>query len=107
KDRIRRVECTDQVLARRDVDGRLSTYRCVGHPEERRRNLRQADASKVCRRDITGDIPDAAAPERDDPAVTANAVARERSPQPGGDRELLAALARGHAQGHGLETDRR
>ena len=106
EDGVRRVERADEVLPGGDIDGRFPADGGVGHAEERRGDLRDADPAEISSRHEAGDIADAAAPESDDPAVAADPLARERIPEPGRDRQPLAALAPGHPDRDRTEADR-
>src|SRR2546428_12981719 len=93
------------MLAWGGVNRALPADRRVGHTEEGRGDLRDADASQVRGGHEPRDVADAAATERDDATVTADARLGELVPQPGRDGEPLRALPPRDAQEHVRDPD--
>src|SRR3989441_9831108 len=100
------MERADEILPGRDVDRGLPPDAGVAHRQECRRDVGHAYATQVRGADDPREVPDAAAAERDDAAIAADALARERIPEPRGDRKPLGALARGDAERDRLEPHR-
>src|SRR5256885_17228129 len=97
------MERPDQVLSRVDVDRGLPTDRGVGHAQEGRRGLRDAYATEIGGRYKAGHISHAAAAERDDAAVPADARRGETVPESRSNTESFCGLSSGDAEGDGVE----
>ena len=98
------MERADQVLSLRDVDRGLAADRGVDHTEQRRRDLRDADATEIRRCREARRVADRAAAERDDPAVAPDPGSRELSPEPRDRPHGFRRLARGEAQRDRVES---
>ncbi len=85
------MESADEVLPLRQVDRRLAADRRVDLRDEARRDRDPGDAAEVRRGREAGGVGRAAAAERDDRAVAAEA---QLLPEPGDRRERLRLLAR-------------
>ena len=98
------VERPDEVLALRQVDGRLAADRGVDLAEERGGHLDERDAAEVHRGDEARDVGDHPAAEAHDDVAARHAFCDQLAAEPLDGRQRLRALALGDDVERGVDA---